>query len=83
MVPLALIELGFGVAGFLTFLVAAYWGITQREYRRGLRVGAFAVLWLAAVLLNGWRNALIMAVAMVTLTLVWFLTQYSVESARQ
>lgn len=81
MVPLAVIEAGFWAAGFLTLLVAGYWAVAKRDHRRAIRTGAFVVLWLAAVLLNGWRDALIMAVAMATLTLVWFLTRPNVNSS--
>jgi 4-amino-4-deoxy-L-arabinose transferase-like glycosyltransferase len=69
------IKIGFGIAGLLTFLVAGYLGIARRDYRRALRISTFVVLWLAAVLLDGWDNVLIMAIAMVTLSCVWFLMQ--------
>lgn len=83
MVTPAVIDTGFGVAGFFTLVIAVYWGVARRDHRRALRTGAFVILWFAAILLNGWRDALIMAVALATLTLVWLLTIYNVNSQIQ
>lgn len=83
MVMLAVIKIGFSVAGLLTLLVAGYWGVAKRDHQRALRLGTFVLLWLAAVLLNGWRNILIMAIAMGTLVFVWLLTQHNVKSSPQ
>ncbi|WP_433634764.1 hypothetical protein [Halomicrococcus sp. NG-SE-24] len=83
MVTPAVIDTGFGVAGLLTLLVAGYWGVARHDHRRALRTGAFVVLWLAGILLNGWRNMMIMAVAMATLSFVWFLTRPTVRSQIQ
>ncbi|WP_227376347.1 hypothetical protein [Haladaptatus halobius] len=83
MVLLAVIKTGFGVAGLLTLLIAGHWGIVRQDHRRALRIGAFVILWLAAMLLNGWQNILTMAVAMGTLVFVWFLTQRNAESSPQ
>lgn len=75
MVPPLFDDWMFELAAIGTALIAGYQGVIKRKYAMSLQIGAISVLWLSVIFIDGHQDIFVSVTAIVTLILIWILTQ--------